>query len=533
MKDYQVIIIGFGPSGAMAANLLGKAGITTLCVDRTTEVYDKPRAIALDHEIMRLFDNIGLRQDIEAHVAPFDLSEHFGASGQLLRRVGMVGKPYPLGYTPTMVFTQPPVERALRAHAVQWPSVSVSLGTEVTAVSNVSDKAVVSLREADGTERAVSAQYVVACDGASSGTRERLGLTLEDLNFDEPWVVVDVLVNPDKLDRVPVNSSHFCNPERPVAYIVGPQNHRRWEIMLREDENPRDVEKPEWVWKFLDRWITPDDATIWRSAAYRFHALVATHWRQGRFFLAGDAAHQQPPILGQGMCQGMRDVANLCWKLKAVLKDGAPPELLDTYGNERREHVRELILKIKEIGAVLCERDPEAAIRRDERILAESDGLPRTLFRQSIIPPIRHGLIDPTTGSGAGELFPQPIVTFRGKSCLLDDVCGGGWRLIIDGGRFGTLPPSTVDEARQLGMTVLHLGSSIASAHSDVIPFAEDDGILDHWFGERKTSAAIVRPDHYVYSVATSKESIERHLRDLGSHLRRVNPRSVITEEVA
>ncbi|NKJ39527.1 bifunctional 3-(3-hydroxy-phenyl)propionate/3-hydroxycinnamic acid hydroxylase [Rhizobium sp. SG570] len=533
MNDYQVIIIGFGPSGAMAANLLGKAGIATLCVDRTTEVYDKPRAIALDHEIMRLFDNIGLREDIEGYVAPFDLSEHFGASGQLLRRVGMVGAPYPLGYTPTMVFTQPSVEKALRAHAAQWPTVSVALGTEVTAVSNVSDKAVVSLREPDGTERSVSADYAIACDGASSESRARLGLTLEDLNFDEPWVVVDVLVNPDKLDRVPVNSSHFCNPERPVAYIVGPQNHRRWEIMLREDENPRDLEKQEWVWKFLDRWITPDDATIWRSAAYRFHALVAQQWQEGRFFLAGDAAHQQPPILGQGMCQGMRDVANLCWKIEAALKDNAPSELLDTYGEERREHVRELILKIKEIGAVLCERDPEAAIRRDERILLESDGLPRTLFRQSIIPPIRQGLIDSTSGAGTGELFPQPKVMSCGREGLLDTICGGGWRMIVDARRCGALSPSLADKARQLGMTVLYLGSIDVPSNGQIIPLVEDSGILGRWFEQRKTSAAIVRPDHYVYSVATSEESIERHLRDLTARLRRVIPQSVTMERVA
>jgi len=533
MNDYQVIIIGFGPSGAMAANLLGKAGIRTLCVDRTTEVYDKPRAIALDHEIMRLFDNIGLREDIEGYVAPFDLSEHFGASGQLLRRVGMVGAPYPLGYTPTMVFTQPPVEKALRAHTAQWPTVSVALGTEVTAVSNGPDKAFISLRESDGTERTVSADHVIACDGASSETRMRLGLTLEDLNFDEPWVVVDVLVNPDKLDRVPVNSSHFCNPERPVAYIVGPENHRRWEIMLREDENPRELEKPEWVWKFLDRWITPDDATIWRSSAYRFHALVAPKWRKGRFFLAGDAAHQQPPILGQGMCQGMRDVANLCWKLEAVFNDSAPVELLDTYGDERREHVRELILKIKEIGAVLCERDPEAATRRDERILSDSNGLPRTLFRQSIIPPIRHGLVDLTSGTGAGELFPQPSVTSRDKKGLLDSVCGAGWRLIVDAERFGALTPSVADKARQLGMTILYLGSIDPRSDGHIIPLVEDDGILGRWFDERKTSAAIVRPDHYVYAVASNEESIERRLHDFNARLLRAIPGSATMERVA
>ena len=82
--------------------------------------------------------------------------------------------------------------------------------------------------------------------------------------------------------------------------------------------------------------LTPEDGTLWRQASYRFHALVADHWRAGRVFVAGDAAHQQPPFLGQGMCQGIRDVANLSWKLGAVLRGEAEEVLLDSYGAERK-----------------------------------------------------------------------------------------------------------------------------------------------------------------------------------------------------
>jgi 3-(3-hydroxy-phenyl)propionate hydroxylase len=142
----------------------------------------------------------------------------------------------------------------------------------------------------------------------------------------------------------------------------------------------------------LRRWIGPEEATLWRQASYRFHALVAREWRRGRVFIAGDAAHQQPPFLGQGMCQGVRDVVNLVWKLRAVLAgevSGAAAEaLLDTYTVERREHVRRLTTRIKEIGAVICERDPEAAKARDaaliERPAARSRPCrARTSFRRS------------------------------------------------------------------------------------------------------------------------------------------------------
>ncbi len=533
MESVQVVVIGFGPAGAMAANLLGKAGIRTLCIERTTEVYDKPRAIALDHEIMRMFDNIGLREEISGDVAPFDLSEHFGATGQLLRRVGMVGEPYPLGYTPTMVFTQPPVEEALRRHATSWPDVTVALGTEVVSVGETADGATVTMKDADGAESSVTAQYVIACDGASSDTRMRLDLPLEDLEFDEPWVVVDILVNPDKLHLVPANSAHFCDPERPVAYIVGPHNHRRWEIMLNEGENPREMEKPEWVWKFLSRWVTPEDAVMWRAAAYRFHALVAPKWRQGRFFLAGDAAHQQPPILGQGMCQGMRDVGNLCWKLDAVLNGGADQTLLDTYGEERREHVRDLILTIKEIGAVLCERDPQQAGVRDARILSANDGVPQTIFRQSIIPPLRAGLIGSPVGSGAGKLFPQPEVQHSGGVGLLDTVCGSGWRLVIDAKRFGVPSPALVHQANGAGVRVLILGSTDVPAANAPNLFMEKHDVLRKWFDDHQVGTAIVRPDHYVLSVSNDERELSGQLSRLHPVLRRNDQTSYAVEKVA
>ena len=124
-------MVGHGPSGAIAASLLGDRNIRTLAIDRQRDVYDKPRAIAIDHEILRLLDNLGAAERVLPYIAPFPASQHFGAKGQLIRRIDMVPEPYPLGYTPTMVFTQPPVEAALRAHAAAYDSVDVELGTEL------------------------------------------------------------------------------------------------------------------------------------------------------------------------------------------------------------------------------------------------------------------------------------------------------------------------------------------------------------------------------------------------------------------
>ena len=304
-----------------------------------------------------------------------------------------------------MVFTQPPVEAVLRARAAEHPSVTVELGLEAFALTQTAQQVTLQLRSDDGQVRAVTASYVIACDGASSPIRQLLDLKLEDLGFDEPWMVVDVRVNEASLSKLPQTAAQYCDPARPTTFIVGPGNHRRWEIMLLPDENPLELESETNVWRLLSPWLTPQDGELWRASSYRFHALVAAQWRKGRVFLAGDAAHQQPPFIGQGMCQGIRDVSNLAWKLEAVLAGQADDSLLDTYAEERGRHVHTLTARIKAIGHHICERDPEAARRRDESLLEQGGGTAPTVTRQEIVPPLETGLL----GDDQAEVIVRDI----------------------------------------------------------------------------------------------------------------------------
>ena len=350
MTDVDVIVVGFGPSGAIATGMLGQAGLRTLAIDRSTEVYGKPRAIAIDHEIMRTLQNMGVSEQVLPYVAPFTASEHYGVEGQLIRRVDMVQPPYPLGYVPSMVFTQPPVEAALRAHAAAFASVDLRLGVEFVSLHQQDGIVTLRMQAPGGEPYDVTAKAVIACDGASSSVRQHLGIAFEDLVFDEPWLVIDVRVNDAGLAKLPKTAAQYCEPARPSTFIIGPGNHRRWEIMLLPGEDPRVMETEESVWRLLSRWLTPEDGSLWRANSYRFHALVAARWRDGQVFLAGDAAHQQPPFIGQGMCQGIRDVTNLVWKLIASLEGSAADSLLDSYEAERKLHVRTLTDRIKHIG---------------------------------------------------------------------------------------------------------------------------------------------------------------------------------------
>jgi 3-(3-hydroxy-phenyl)propionate hydroxylase len=512
---FDVAIVGLGPVGAVAANLLGQGGLRTLVVDREREIYDKPRAVALDHEIARVLQGLGLADALDPFLAPFTASEYFGVNGQLIKRLDMVPPPYPQAWTPSMVFMQPAVEQLLRKAAIGNGNIEVRLGQEVHSISQSDHGVVLGLRDEGGKHSTVSAQYVVACDGASSTVRQALAIELEDLGFDQPWLVVDIIVNARGLEKLPQTSVQYCEPRRPTTFVMGIGAHRRWEIMLDDDEDPQSAEKPENVWRYLRRWITPEDGQLWRSASYRFHALVARQWQIGRIFVAGDAAHQQPPFLGQGFCQGGRDVANLCWKLERVLSGQSHPGLLLTYGIERAAHVRKLTGIIKSIGGLVAERDLQRANERDARLIAEAGGFVHSMPRQDLMPGLECGLLSRTRRLGVGSLFPQPWVVQGGSSRRFDDFCGRGFLVVFGGNLQLEASSKTIELCRNLNVKIVRFADQPSSGDDGILYVSEREGVATNWFTSHNCIAAIVRPDKYVFALASSDDELTSHLSEL------------------
>ncbi len=501
-KVYDVAIIGCGPVGALAAHLFVREGLDTLVLEREQKPYPLPRAVHLDHEMMRLFQSVGLDELIAADMTDADGHLHIGADHGVIRYMGSVGDPKPFGWSNDYFFYQPELEAHLRGALAAYANCDLRLGAEFVGLQDSPDGVTLEARTSSGAE-AFKARRVVACDGSRSPVRKALGVELEDLNFEEPWLVVDADVSgavkfPD-LTGVPTAANlqrlsvMMCDPKRPTTIVPGRGAHRRWEFMLLPGEDDNAMMQPDKVRELVGPYLEGVPHTIERAATYRFHGLIAKRWKVGNVFLAGDAAHQTPPFFGQGMCHGLRDVANLAWKFGLVQRKLADESILDTYQTERDLHVRAVISAAIDAGRYICVLDPSAAADRDTRIRAQRQTSDTVRTAHDLIPAIADGVV--ATGSaGAGERFVQPIVTTQSGQRLLDTITGPGWRIFC-------VDAAATHEAQAASKRSPVQGASII----DISQIA-DDGTLSTWFARTSSRYAIVRPDFYVYG--TSSDSV-------------------------
>lgn len=468
--DHEVVIVGLGPTGATLANILAGYGIDVLVLEREESVYPLPRAVHFDDEAMRVFQSIGLAgaigRDARVNVGTKFVDRH---QNLLLDwpRPQDVG---PLGWYPSYRFHQPDLEAELNRGIAACDSVTLRRAAHVTDVRDRSDHVEVQYEHA-GSSHTVTAGYVIGTDGAKSVVRRAMDSDWEDLGFQERWLVIDV-----KLKRPRPDLGDFtiqtCDRERPTTYVRCPRDWRRWEISLWPEENDAEVTKDAFIWPRLRPAITPEDGDIARKAVYNFESKLATRWRQGRLMIAGDAAHLMPPFLGQGMCTGIRDVANLGWKLAALLRWGAPDTLLDSYEAERRSHTRTYIDTAVNVGRMMNSAETAEALTHAIR----PDGAAQM---NSISRDLDHA-IGPQGDAMRGIRMPQPRLS---DGNLLGDAMAGRCA-VIAGPRL--LTPGRIN--RDAAITIA------ADEHQEI-------GAM---LAERQLDALILRPDFYCFGAVAS-----------------------------
>ncbi len=463
--DCDVLIAGGGPAGVTLALLLARRGMRTVVAEKEAEIYPLPRAAHLDHEAVRILQEAGVAERVIATSRAAGRYDFLNAAGEVLLRFEGTDRIGPGGWPGGNMIHQPSVEAALRMQLATYSKAALHTCWEV--LSFVDDGAGVTARIATPAgERSLRARYLVGADGARSPVRHACGIEFEDLGFEEPWLVVDTIVH--DAERLPTANLQICDPARPTTCVLMGEGRHRWEFMIRPGEDPAVVSADASIAALLEPWNVAGAVSLERKAVYTFRARIARQWRKDRVLLVGDAAHQTPPFAGQGMCSGLRDAANLAWKLAAVARDAAPGSLLDTYQPEREPNLRATIEMAIMMGRTVCITDPAAAAMRDAQMLA-ARAAGQSPDGALEYPPIASGLI--LAGSpGAGSYLPQPVAEDGSR---LDDVLGMGEWLISR---------ADLDQPR-------------------LAPYRT---ALASWLDHHAAAAVLVRPDRYVYGTGES-----------------------------
>ncbi len=533
----SVVIVGAGPTGLAAANLLGMAGIQTLVLERNATLSDCPKAISIDDEGLRVCQAMGLVDEMSEHIV-LDIEAHYVSAQHLFAKVSPTSRRN--GFPLISTFHQPAFEAMLLQGLDRFPCVKVCFQHTVETFVQEQEQVTLTVSTPNDTQYTLDCDYLLACDGGKSPIRHLLGIPMyaptllphwrkrnkrED-DSRQRWLVVDTINDDDMLTA----ATFFCEYRRPAVSVPAPHHARRWEFMLLRGERDEDLMADDTIHEFIRqaRASHPHISAatqhskpiIIRKAVYAFRAVIAQRLMQGHVFLLGDAAHLMPPFGGQGMNSGLRDAHNLCWKLQLVLKGQAHPRLLETYHVERYPHVKEMIIFSSLLGNVVMTTTWMGAWLRDRffalvnalpplrEAITEMRVKPQPKYKRGFLPRHKHTV----TKKLVGAFLPQPyVLTQEGKRVLFDDVLGNGFVLL----RLYEKPEQAFEDVqgeqwqplRVKRICVLPQGATNKMMKVEECEVVSDvDGCLGNFLRHRQDIVVFVRPDRYIAGVFGVKE---------------------------
>ena len=491
-EHFDVAVVGCGTTGLTLAHLLARADVRVAVIDRGRLPVSFPRATHLDDETMRAFQTLGV-----AHMEPRYIGvgtyRFLDPRGTVVMEFNMNRGLTDQGWNSDYMFHQPDWESVLRGFIEEASSATSYYGRQLLDIDDDDSAARLLLRDiSSGAETRISAGYVVGCDGAHSAVRKLMGAEHVDYHATHRSLIVDIepfVTSPG----LPGNLDSFIQAglRNPVTFLYLSRGMLRFEWLLRPDDDTREFEQLRRVYALLEPWFRPSEYRIARADVYQWQAVVADRWRNRRLFIAGDAAHETPPHLGQGMCTGIRDATNLAWKLPLVVRGEAPAELLDTYESERKPHTTVFI----ETAAMMANQIEDMV-----EVPAHMEPPPPEA-RKTLRPPLGPGVVN-AGDPWAGTLSEQPRLA---DGTRLDDLVGFRFALVGSDAVLG-------DVVAAAGRSLARLGIQVISASSDG---------LKAWLSRLAVGAVLVRPDRYLFGTADTPADVEALIASLEAVLQR------------
>src|SRR6185503_18673759 len=350
MREVDVLIAGGGPVGLTASILLSRLGVSSLLVERHPGTSIHPKARGINTRTMEIFRQCGVESAVRAaglhpEQSRFIIWARSLAGEELERRVPARSRPEAQQLSPVLrcLCAQDDLEPVLRAHAEALEPGQLRFGAELTDFRQDSDHVTATLRDRDG-DSVVRARYLIAADGARSPVRETLGIPMRGTPglYRSLNVLLRADLRPWTADRPA--ALYFIEQPGLKATFLTINGVNRWGFLINNlpVDGPADDYTPERCAAIVRQAAgVPDlDVEILGAVPWVAAAQVAERYRDGRVFLAGDAAHHMPPTGGFGLNTGVQDVHNLAWKLAAVLEGWAGAGLLASYEDERLPYGR-------------------------------------------------------------------------------------------------------------------------------------------------------------------------------------------------
>src|SRR5271166_3726892 len=473
-------------------------GLRVVLFERNSRLVGLPRAIAYDAETLRLCAQVGLLDEIAPGLIADPPVRYLNASGRTL----MAGHfPHSLyGHSPLGTFYQPDFERVLLKGLSRFGKVSVAFEHSVGALEQ-DDRGVTMTISTPGGERKARAAFVVACDGGTSGIRERLGVKFVGSTYAERWLVVDAIVRNHSVKGI----TFTCDPSRPSVELPAVGDRVRWEFMQMPGESEEELKRDDTVRGLVGGKAGIDAFEVERKAIYTFHARVADRWRVGRVFLAGDAAHLMPPFAGQGMNGGMKDAVNLSWKLAAVLGGQASAEILDAYEVERAPVVRKMVEVSRRLGSIIMPTNRAVAAARDLvfACLNLSSRFRAFIGGGGVVPaPAIHR--SPLTANGKdaliGQMAPQPTVQSSDGETQLDRFldCHQWLALGFEADPVSMLSGRDLAILDALGAQLISLNALGPLKSGRTLALQCNDPRFVAWAEKHGVRGVLVRPDRFI-----------------------------------
>ena len=480
MKEFDVTIIGLGPTGGTLANLIALSGFSVLILEREKSHYNLPRAVHFDDEIMRVFQTIGITKDFLKYTIINKGTKFINSKGRIVLDWPRPRKITDNGWYPSYRFHQPDLERQLKKKLKKYNKVKILYNSKVNKITNYNEYVKVSFNNTKlNSFQEIKSKYLIGCDGANSVTRNVMNTKMNNLGFTQKWAVIDLILKKNK-KNLPDRTIQYSNPRQPATYCRNVGKRRRWEFAIKKNQSEKKILSEKYIWNFLKPWMKKKEAYIERKTIYTFKSAISRNWIKGRIFIAGDAAHLMPPFMGQGMCAGIRDASNLAWKIVKCLKSRHDKKFLKSYQSERFTNVKEYVETTMRMGEFV---NAAESIEITDNISLGSDG---TKSMQSIKPMLGKGLGD-NDDINRGKIFPQ-LNLKNGKT--LDDNFSCSPILILSSelkNKKKLSKITTINENEVMGLAAL--------------------------LKSYKSKAIIVRPDRFILQSCRSVKNFDKFIK--------------------